>query len=129
MAKKTSAEKLADDIDAIMKDYADGTIEGLNNVIKQLTSKARNAVKRNAREVTSKARRRYSNGWMYKVDKSSNQWAATGVVYNKNQPGLAHLLEHGHAKRGGGRTKGRPHVAPVEEQVANEALSELKREI
>ena len=129
MAKKTSAEKLADDIDAIMQEYANGTIDGLDKVIKQLTSKARNAVKRNAREVTSKARRRYSNGWMYKVDKTNNQWAATGTVYNKNQPGLAHLLEHGHAKRGGGRTRGRPHVAPVEDQIANEALSELKREL
>lgn len=63
------------------------------------------------------------------METGSNRWAASAVIYNKKQPGLAHLLEHGHAKVGGGRTRALEHVLPVEEQLAGEALDVIKKEI
>jgi hypothetical protein len=48
------------------------------------------------------------------------------VVYNADAPGLAHLLEHGHANVNGGRTPGRAHIAPVEEMVLEQFEKELE---
>lgn len=49
------------------------------------------------------------------------------TVYSKNRYQLAHLLEHGHAKRGGGRVSGKPHIAPAEENGV-EMLENLIKE-
>lgn len=129
MAKLTSAERLSADIDQILKEYQMGVLDGLDTALKKLAQKGRNAVQRNARAVIAKKRRRYSNGWAYKVEKSSNLWAANAVIYQKSVPGLVHLLEHGHAKVNGGRTRALVHVEPVEEELADAALGALRAEI
>lgn len=129
MAKLTSAERLSADIDQILKEYQMGVYDGLDTALKKLASKGRNAVQRNARAVISKGRRKYSNGWGFKVKSSSNLWAAEAVIYEKKVPGLVHLLEHGHAKVNGGRTRALVHVKPVSDELANTAIGTLKAEI
>ena len=56
---------------------------------------------------------KYAEGWTSRFE--TERFSAQGIIYNKDVPGLPHLLEHGHAKRGGGRVPGREHVAPVEQ--------------
>ena len=132
MAKLTSPERLSADIQMILAEYEAGVIAGANTAIKQLANKGRNAVRRNARAKftrSSRKSRKYSNGWMYKMERWSNKAIAGAVIYEKNQPGLAHLLEHGHAKVNGGRTKAREHVKPVEDQLASEIVREVVKNI
>lgn len=61
---------------------------------------------------------RYAAGWAYRRKRTGDGWQ--GVVYNRDVPGLAHLLEKGHAKVGGGRVAGREHIAPAAEDAFDE---------
>ena len=67
---------------------------------------------------------KYASGWASKVEDS--RLGAKAILYNAKVPGLPHLLEHGHAKRGGGRVAGRIHIAPVEEELDRMFTSELE---
>lgn len=46
-----------------------------------------------------------------------------GAFQNRYQ--LTHLLEHGHAKRGGGRVPAKPHIAAAEQA----GIEQLEKEI
>lgn len=63
----------------------------------------------------------YYKGWAYKIEKG--RLSHGSVVYGKTGTyQLAHLLEHGHAKRGGGRTNEYVHIKPVEEWAIDEVI-------
>lgn len=49
----------------------------------------------------------------------------SGEIGSKKMPGLAHLLEKGHATIGGGRTRAFPHVAPASEVAFKDTLEEI----
>jgi hypothetical protein len=51
------------------------------------------------------------------------------VVHNATHYQLTHLLEHGHAKRGGGRVPGIPHIRLVEEEAIKEYTEAVERVI
>lgn len=74
----------------------------------------------------------YYKGWAYKIEKG--RLTHGSVVYGKNGTyQLAHLLEFGHAKRGGGRVGAVPHIKKVEEWAIDEAIdrtiSKMERSI
>ena len=56
----------------------------------------------------------YAKSWAVKKTKE-NSHSLEMTVHSKNRYQLAHLLEKGHAKRGGGRVAGKPHISPAEE--------------
>ena len=49
------------------------------------------------------------------------------VVHSKNRYQLTHLLENGHAKRGGGRVREIPHIGPAEEIGIRELEERIER--
>lgn len=59
----------------------------------------------------------FNKGWTSSTE--TDRLGSITTVYNKNQPGLAHLLEFGHAKRGGGRTKAFNFIAPVADSLGD----------
>lgn len=70
----------------------------------------------------------YNAGWTREKIKIKNG-SYTEIIHNKTKYRLAHLLENGHAKLNGGRTKAFPHIAPVAEKAEDELLKNIKKHI
>lgn len=108
---------------AIMKgleEYAEVATSDLKASVRKAGSNVSKDIQANAPKKTGA----YSKSWSVKTTKeTSNTLELT--VYSPKKYQLAHLLEYGHAKRGGGRTKAQPHIAPAEEA----AISQLERDI
>ena len=121
---KTPLDKFADSIDKILQEYADSTVKDVSALTKKMAQKGAQAVKQEAKAKGWGEQTGYADGWTSQFE--SGRVSAQGVIYNKKAPGLAHLLEHGHAKRGGGRTKAVPHIAPVEEKLEKEFEKAVK---
>lgn len=67
--------------------------------------------------------KKYPRGWKSTVRK--RRLTHEAIIHNATDYRLTHLLEFGHAKRNGGRTKAYPHIA----DVADWADEELQRRI
>lgn len=65
----------------------------------------------------------YRKGW--RVKKAKNKY----IVHNKTDYQLTHLLEHGHAKRGGGRVAAKVHIRPAEENAIADFLERIKQAV
>ena len=111
MAKAINIET---EIAKILTKYGDEVAENIQKVTKEIARKGAKAVKQNA-QTNFSGTGKYAAGWTSQA--KEGRYSSQGIIYNRAKPGLPHLLEHGHAKRGGGRTDGKEHIAPVEQEV------------
>lgn len=71
---------------------------------------------------------KYAKGWTSKAEKTAI--GAESIIYGKRGTyQLAHLLENGHAKRGGGRTAPIVHIKPVEEWAISEVEKKIREKV
>lgn len=111
---------LQKEVNSILTQYGDDVVEIASETLEEVAKEATQKLKQTSPKRTGK----YARGWTYEVKKGRIDNSAT-VYGKKNTYPLAHLLEHGHAKRGGGRTAPIAHIKPVEEW----AISELENRI
>lgn len=129
MAKKIPIDRLSAEINKILTEYGDEVEENVNEAAKRVTKAGAKAVKGNAQSTfkIGTGEKNYAKGWTSKFE--TGRLSAQGIIYNKDLPGLPHLLEHGHANRNGGRTPGRAHIAPVEQKIIDDFTKAVKAAI
>ena len=113
--RKIKIDQLAEAVNDQLQEYSDLAAQ----TVKAAVTKAGNSVKNTIRDTAPVKTGRYAKSWRTKNTKeTSTQLEVT--VYSPTRYMLAHLLEHGHAKRGGGRVRAIPHIAPAEEAAEEE---------
>ena len=125
MARKVPLDALASNISKILQEYGEDVTERLDDVTQKLAKQGQKALRGESRSRFG-GTGKYASGWTTTLER--NNLGVTAVIHNKT-PGLPHLLENGHANRGGGRTSGRTHIAPVEEKLVNALLEAVQNDI
>lgn len=122
MSRNVSVDELAAAVMEGLTEYADLATDEMKKAVR----KSGNTVKKEISETAPQDTGRYAKSWAVKTQKETSS-SLELVVYSRNRYQLAHLLEHGHAKRGGGRVAGKPHIAPAEQQGVEELEREIER--
>ena len=105
-----TVDAMADEIMKGLTEYADLADTSMKKAVRKTAKSEKDEISANAPKRTGA----YSKSWTAKKTKE-NSHSLEMTVHSKNRYQLAHLLEKGHAKRGGGRVSGKPHIAPAEE--------------
>lgn len=122
MAVRVAVGELANAVMKELDDYVKLVTEDMKKAVK----KAGTSVKKEIQANAPKDSGAYAKSWSVKNMKE-NSHALELTVYSRNRYQLAHLLEFGHAKRGGGRVPGRAHIAPAEEAGVKQLEAEIER--
>lgn len=118
----TKIDNLAQEIMEGLKEYADLASDDVKKAVRKAGNEVRKEISVSAPADTGN----YAKSWSVKKTKeTSNSLEVT--VHSRNRYQLAHLLEHGHAKRGGGRVAARPHIAQAEENAIEILETEIAR--
>ena len=122
MGKKVSINGLAD---AVMEELTEYN-RLAEETMKKAVTKAGQTVRKEIQTGAPVKSGKYAKSWRTKKTKESSRILEV-TVYSPSRYMLAHLLEHGHAKRGGGRTRAFPHIAPAEEAGEKQLEADIIR--
>lgn len=121
---KCSIDGLADAIMEGLKEYSDLASSEVKGAVRKAGKLVKDEIAANAPKKTGA----YSKSWSVKATKETSE-SLELVVHSKNRYQIAHLLEHGHAKRGGERVAGIPHIAPAEEKAVKQLEEDIVKKL
>ena len=121
-------DSLGTEIVKLMEEYASDVAADMKAEAKEVAKDAIKELKQTSPKGPGSKKGHYKDGWASKVERE-NAVSIDIKVYNKKKPGLTHLLEKGHAKRGGGRVNGTPHISTVEQQAIESYEKRLKERL
>lgn len=124
MGTHIKVDQLAATVMKELEDYAETTTDGVKDAVR----KAANTVKKDIEAGAPVRTGKYAKSWATKTT-GENSHALEITVHSRNRYQLAHLLEFGHAKRGGGRVPGRSHIAPAEQAGIDQLEKDIERSL
>ena len=126
-------DKLEMTMKTLMKEYGSEVAAAYKKSVDQVAKKAVRDLKTSSPKGKGGGGRlgHYKDNWKSKIE--TNRLGSTNcVIYNKNKPGLVHLLEFEHEKVGPdnvshGYSKPKPHVKDVRDWVESEIPKQLTK--
>lgn len=113
MSKAVSVDNFADELVSQIKQYTDD----VSKAIEEETERTANDILKQVKSLAPKRTGEYAKG--FTKTKAKLKSGVNYTVWNKKHYRRVHLLELGHAKRGGGRVQGQPHMRPALENNIN----------
>lgn len=124
MAVKIDSQSLADVISGYLEEYGDDVRDAIEASSKKV---AKEVVKELKRGGSYGGTGEFNKGWTSKTEQT--RLGSATVVYNRTAPGLAHLLEFGHAKANGGRTRAFNFIAPINDSIEGKFVKAFEESI
>lgn len=115
--KTVSIDEMGNAIAKEFEEYVELTTDEVKKICKEVADDCKEKIQESAPVDTG----RYKKSWNI-TETDSKKNGVTYTVHSKTRYRLTHLLEYGHAKRNGGRTKAQPHISKGEQL----AIKELK---
>jgi hypothetical protein len=125
MGKAITVDQLGAEIKKILDEYEGDITRNIPEITEKIGKKGALALRNSSKSAVNG--NKYWKGWKSTIFRE--RMVSTAIIHNAKLPGLPHLLEHGHAKVGGGRVAGRVHIAPVEEKLIDQYEKEIINEI
>lgn len=115
-------DDLADEIMKGLTEYASLATDTMKDAVKESGKLVKKEIVKNAPVKSGRYKKSFT---VTKTKEDANTLEVT--VHSKNRYQLTHLLEKGHAKRGGGRVAAIPHIAPAEEKGIRDLKDRIER--
>lgn len=118
---------LTAELTTMMAQYSQEVADEVKQICRDVSNEMTENIKRDSPK-RPKLGSKYAKGWKVKAE-YEDKFNIRLRTYNATNYQLTHLLEHGHAKRNGGRVEGKPHIAPNEEKAEKELVKQIERAV
>lgn len=119
-----SVENLSSAVRRQLEEYCSFTADEVKQIVGEVGESVKNEIMENAPVDTGA----YRKSWRV-TKESETATSMSVVVHSEKRYRLTHLLEKGHAKRGGGRVAAKVHIAPAEANAEKQLIEKVERSL